>query len=152
MSDSSWLNDRLIIAAQTLLKRQFHNFGIEGFQCSLLGEKLKFKAVDQEMVQIIHTGSNHWCCISTLSCEKATINIYDSLSQFLPQQAIAQCASIVHTQSMTLSLSFHNVQKQNNGSTHVAVDYLQLLLVRLLAMVMTLLRRYMHKTKCEVIF
>ena len=117
MSDSSWLNDRLIIAAQTLLKRQFHNFGIEGFQCSLLGEKLKFKAVDQEMVQIIHTGSNHWCCISTLSCEKATINIYDSLSQFLPQQAIAQCASIVHTQSMTLSLSFHNVQKQNNGSS-----------------------------------
>ena len=116
MSDSSWLNDRLINAAQTLLKRQFHNSGVEGFQCSLLGQKLKFKAVDQEMVQIIHTGSNHWCCISTLSCEKATIDIYDSLSQFLPQQAIAQCASIVYTQSTTLSLSFHNVQKQNNGN------------------------------------
>ena len=61
----------MINAAQTLIKKKFHYSGIEDFECFR-------KTMDQEMVQTIHTGSNHWSCISPLFYEEAIINIYDS--------------------------------------------------------------------------
>ncbi len=48
------LSDRIITAALSLLKQQFPY--IDGFQCSLLGEKLTFIPISQNMpfVQIIY--------------------------------------------------------------------------------------------------
>ena len=56
LEDGEDLNDTIINAAQTLLKRQYPTMG--GFQNTLLGQHLQFKMQDAgvQSVQILHTG------------------------------------------------------------------------------------------------
>ena len=75
------LNDKVIDAAQTIMKKQFYDSPkINGFQSAIVKQNTKhFKKIDKEMVQILHRGSadsGHWCTISTLNCNVGTINVY----------------------------------------------------------------------------
>ena len=75
LSPTGWLNDRIINAAQTLLKKDM-NFTIE------FGE----------FIQIVHSPLNHWVTISTL-VQDLNISLYDSLySGGIPRLLQAQIA------------------------------------------------------------
>ena len=54
LSEGSELNDRLILAGQSLLSKQFPH--INGLQDTMLSNGLRFLPVDQDGVQILHTG------------------------------------------------------------------------------------------------
>ena len=38
-----------------------------------------FDIVNGEFIQILHSGGNHWVCVSSVGCEKDHVNLYDSL-------------------------------------------------------------------------
>ena len=55
------------------------NASIEGFQRPTLGLCRNFDVVGGEFVQLLHTGGNHWVCLSSIGCTKGYVNLYDSL-------------------------------------------------------------------------
>ena len=51
------------------------------------------------MVQILHSGGNHWITVSTIGVSTpATVRVYDSLNTPLPAHTKKQIASIVHVE------------------------------------------------------
>ena len=77
------LNDRIIDAAQIIMKNQFkHSPQINGFQPTIFKQNTKhFKKTNKDMLQILHrdsANSGHWFSVSTLNCDEGSINIYDS--------------------------------------------------------------------------
>lgn len=70
--NGSWLSDRHINYAQSLLKKQFPH--IDGWKDTLLVHK-KQKKIKQG-VQIIHSYGNHWIVASTLGCREDEIKIF----------------------------------------------------------------------------
>ena len=94
------LNDKVIDAAQTIMKKQFNDSPkINGFQSAIFKQKTKhFKKIDKEMVQILHRGSadsGHWFTISTLNCNVGTINVFDSVFNDMDKESKSQIASIL---------------------------------------------------------
>lgn len=75
LSPSDWLNDRLINAAQALLKQQF---SIGGLQDVLRGQTWAFEVERSEFVQILHDGGAHWLTISNIGSGNL-VKVYDSL-------------------------------------------------------------------------
>ena len=71
-----WLNCDIIHMAQVLL----HEIkpSIEGFQRPTLGPARNFDVVSAEFIQRLHTGNNHWVCISPIGCVPGYVNLYDS--------------------------------------------------------------------------
>lgn len=61
-----WLNCDIIQQAQVLLYNV--NPSIEGFQRPTLGPVRNFYVVTSECIQILHTGSDHWVCVSSIGC------------------------------------------------------------------------------------
>ena len=68
-----------------------------------------------EFVQIINT-SNHWVCLSTVSCRPGTINIYDSLFQRVSQIAIHHSCRMLMYDGDSILFINQKVQKQISGS------------------------------------
>ena len=54
LNDGSELNDKIIVAGQSLLSKQFPH--VKGFQDTLRANGLKFCPVQRDGVQILHTG------------------------------------------------------------------------------------------------
>ena len=77
LSPTGWLTGDMIQQAQVLLQKE--NSAIEGFQRPTLGPARNFNAVSGEFVQILHTGSDHWVCVSSIGCLPGHVNLYDSL-------------------------------------------------------------------------
>ena len=63
-SSTGWLDCVIIHQAQFLLKQL--NPNIEGFQCTTLGPVRNFDENGGEFIQILHTGGNHWVCVSSI--------------------------------------------------------------------------------------
>ena len=38
-----------------------------------------FSVVSGEFVQILHTGHDHWVCVSSVGCPPGTVKLFDSL-------------------------------------------------------------------------
>ncbi len=75
---NGWLNDSIIRFAQTILKKKCPSYG--GFQDTILGQVLKFKAEKKEFVRIRHNGEGHWLTISTVGVgNKGEVHVYDSM-------------------------------------------------------------------------
>ena len=57
---------------------------LEGFQRTTAGPVKKIKIISSEFVQIFHTGSQHWVCVSSIDVGRTPgfVNLYDS--QFVP--------------------------------------------------------------------
>ena len=76
------LDDRVILAAQNILKREFPE--VNGFQPSVLSKgDITFEAYKNNMVQILFKGSSkcgHWISISTLNLKPGCVNVYNSLN------------------------------------------------------------------------
>ena len=77
MSPHCWLDGAIIHSAQVLLQKI--NPLIEGFQRPTLGPVRNFSVVSGEFVQLLHTGQDHWVCISSVGCPPGTVKLFDSL-------------------------------------------------------------------------
>lgn len=84
---------------------------VGGLQDPLLGQNLSFKASEGELVQVLHSGGNHWLTVSTVGV-KATnvIRIYDSLGTSLPSQTRRQIANLMKTTENSITIEYANVQ------------------------------------------
>ena len=76
---SRWLNNRLIHAAQQLMKAGKNLLHVGLLQNPLLGQNLSFNVGGNEFVQILHSGGNHWVTVSTVGTQCPTVRVYDSL-------------------------------------------------------------------------
>ena len=112
LSPTGWLTGDIIQQAQVLLQKE--NWAIEGFQRPTLGPARNFNVVSGEFVQILHTGSNHWVCVSLISCLPGHVNLYDSLYHDAISQEVDQTNDLLS--GRLASLKFVSVQQQTNGS------------------------------------
>ena len=72
-----WFDGAIIHSTQVLLQKI--NPFIEGFQRPTLGPVRNFNVVSGEFVQLLHTGHNHWVCVSSIGCLPGTVRLFDSL-------------------------------------------------------------------------
>ena len=94
---------------------QKENSAIEGFQRPTLGPACNFNVVFGEFVQILHTGSNHWVCVSAIGCLPGHVNLYDSLYHDAISQEVEDQTNDLLSGRLA-SLQFVSVQQQTNGS------------------------------------
>ena len=73
----AWLNDKIIHAAQVLLKSQVPLVG--GLQEPCKGQVCSFDIERGEFVQILHDGHGHWLMVSTVGAKNGEVYIYDSM-------------------------------------------------------------------------
>ena len=66
IEEGKWLSDRVINAAQELLKSI--NTSIGGLQNALLAQNLQFTIERDRFVQILHVSGNHWITIANNGC------------------------------------------------------------------------------------
>ena len=118
-----WLNDKILDAAQSLLKRQSNMPGLESTLC---GQTLTYSIQTGEFVQILHTGSDHWVTISTIGTKHPTVNLYDSKYDYANNKLQAQVASILHTDKSEINLRYMIIK---NSLDLPIVDYFPLLML-----------------------
>eukprot|EP00112_Aurelia_sp_Birch-Aquarium-sp1_P001202 Seg1123.4 transcript_id=Seg1123.4/GoldUCD/mRNA.D3Y31 product="hypothetical protein" protein_id=Seg1123.4/GoldUCD/D3Y31 len=112
-SRTGWLDCTIIHEAQRILKNI--NPLTEGFQRPTLGPCKNFDLVTSEFIPILHTGGNHWVCISSIGCQKGFVNVYGSLFNSVINEDIEeQCKNLLGDDFQKLSVV--PVQQQNNGS------------------------------------
>ena len=90
-SPTGWLDCDIIQQAQVL--QQLENAAIDGFQQPTRGRVRNFDVVSSEFVQILHTGNNHWVCISFVGWLRGYVNLYDSLYDSVLSQEIEEQAN-----------------------------------------------------------
>ena len=113
LDPNGWLHSSIIQKAQVLLKKV--NPLVEGFQKPTLGPVRNFDVVSGEFVQILHTGRDHWVCISSIGCLAGQVNLYDSLyNDVILQEVVDQAKDLVARD--LISLNYVPTQQQNNGS------------------------------------
>ena len=109
-----WLNDRLIHAAQQLMRADKVSLPVGSLQNPLLGQNLSFNVACDESVQILLSGGNHWVTVSTVGTQHPTVRVYDSLHNSLPDSTKEQIASLLSTNEREITLEYANLQKQPN--------------------------------------
>ena len=77
IKNNEMLTDLSINVAQKLLKHQFKLE--EGFQDTILGQKLMFSEESGKFVQILHNGCYHWVMVTNFNCGENEVDYYDSL-------------------------------------------------------------------------
>ena len=113
LSPTGWLDCAIIQQAQVLLKEV--NPLIEGFQRTTLGPVSNFNVMSGEFIQILHTGAQHWVCISTIGCSTGYVNLYDSMfHEVIGVEVEEQVTSLLH--DSYLGINNVSVQQQQNGS------------------------------------
>ena len=100
MSPHGWLDDKIIHSAQVLLQEITPL--IEGFQQPTLGPVWDFSVVSGKFVQILHTGQNHWVCVSSVWCIAGRLTLFGSLYYDIISQEV---------EDQVRNLLAHNFQK-----------------------------------------
>ena len=73
---TGWLNDKIISAAQCLLKNESN---AEGLEESTAGLAYSFKLKKGEYLRILFNGTNHWTLVSNIQAQdKNDVYVYDS--------------------------------------------------------------------------
>ena len=109
--EGKWLNDCHIHASQQLIKLDPDLQHIRGLQDPIYGQSVHFDVVHEEMVQILHSGGNHWITVSTIgSTSPSTVRVYDSLGKALPLDTKKQVAAILHSPEKEIKFEYANVQ------------------------------------------
>ena len=114
INDSSgWLTCDIVQAVQVLLQEE--NPLLEGLQRPTLGRVQNFDVVSGEFIQILHTGSDHWVCISSIGCLPGKVHLYDSLFHDVISQEIEEQTNDLLGGNL-VELQFVPVQQQTNNS------------------------------------
>ena len=100
-----WLNDKLIHAAQQLMRADKVSLPVGLLQNPLLGQNLSFNVACDESVQILLSGGNHWVTVSPVGTHNPTVRVYDSLHNSLPDSTKEQIASLLVLMKERLHLS-----------------------------------------------
>ena len=66
-------------------------------------------------MQLLHTGSDHWVCISSIGCVPGDVNLYDSLYHDAISQEVEEQADDLLGGSL-VALNYVPVQQQTNGA------------------------------------
>ena len=105
-------------ASQFLIKKQFPEIG--GLNNTLIFKKLgliqQFK--DSANLQIVHVAGavGHWIVLSTIGCDKGTINVFDSLYPTVNDETETIIAQLVFSTSANITINMMNIAKQQ-GTT-----------------------------------
>lgn len=110
---TGWLDCDIIQRAHVLLHEV--NPHIQGLQRPTLGPVKNFDVVTGEFIQILHTGKDHWVCISSIGCLGGLVHLYDSLFHEVIRQKVEDQAKDLLADSF-VNLINVPVQQQNNGS------------------------------------
>ena len=114
--EGKWLSDRVINAAQELLKSISTSIG--GLQNALLAQNLQFTIERDRFVQILHVSGNHWITIANNGCTGGEIKVYDSMGHSdLPEETKQQVAALIFTSVNKITLTFQTVQRQQDSSS-----------------------------------
>ena len=119
---SAWLNDGIILAAQSLLRDQTKTkiFGWQSTQCSKIDGLFNVVPPNSPFVQILHTGGCHWVATSNVDvreggCYTDVIGIYDSgPSCYIHSEIIKSVCSFYKCPFDVLRLDIMNVVAQPN--------------------------------------
>ena len=111
ISKDSWLNDNLMDAAQKLICQEIGT--PLTFQTVLNSQKKDvepYEAVNQEHIQLLHDGRNHWILSF---CSNGRVQVCDSLNKFLTRSSRKAIKSLYKNFfTGTEIISFIEVQKQ----------------------------------------
>ena len=111
LSETAWLTDTIIDAAQSLLKSMTP---ADGFQPVGLGQTLMFEIQTGEFIQILHCRSGHWLTVSTIGAQHpAEVLVYDSLYPCASSDIKRQIAALLATSASTITLKYIDVQMQS---------------------------------------
>ena len=110
---SGWLTCDIVQAVQVLLQEV--NPLLEGLQRPTLGCVRNFDAVSGEFLQILHTGSDHWVCVSSIGCLPGKVHLYDSLFHGVISEEIEEQTNDLLGGNL-VELQFVPVQQQTNNS------------------------------------
>ena len=117
---AGWLNDTIIDASMSLLKKQFPVTG--GLQSCLLAQRPCYSTPMHPFVQILNLDPRgrgiHWVAISNFHCKPGTVKIYDSAHYNRVSVHVEKCiAQLANTQdSNRLTLEWMECDKQRNNS------------------------------------
>ena len=114
INPTGWLDCDIIQRAHVLL--QAENPAIAGFQRPTLGPVRNFDVVSGEFVQILHTGNDHWMCVSSIGCVPGYVSLFDSLchDSVIIQEVEEQTNDLIGGRLIVLDPK--PVQQQSNGS------------------------------------
>ena len=110
LDQSGCLKCDIIHRAQVLLHEA--NPSIEGLQGPTLGPVRNFDVVSGEFIQLLHTGSDHWVCISSIGCLARHVKLYDSLYPDIINQEVEEQAKDLLGGSL-ISINFAPVQQHS---------------------------------------
>ena len=74
---------------------------------------LAFDVMQGEFVQVLHTGQAHWVTISTIGCQQAEVDVFDSMfteTKEMNEELQSQIASLLHTDQNVITVRYvtHN--------------------------------------------
>ncbi len=111
LESNSWLDDEIVKATQTLLKRTYP--AVEGLQPPSLGEQFGIEPQPFEFVQVLNDHGKHWITVFTIGCEASSINVFDSLHGKLSPHTERLVADILQSQDCAIRVNCINVQWQS---------------------------------------
>ena len=110
-----WLDDKVVHAAQTLLKKTYPH--IEGLQNPLLAQTLEFETCRGRFVQVLNVSEAHWITVSNINCKPGVIAVYDSKTKsHVPSLTKKHIAAMVSSNEKKFTLTTQNVQQQRGSN------------------------------------
>lgn len=113
-SQTTWLTDTIIDAAQKLLKQKV--WLKNGFQDVCCGRTYAFDIESSEFTQVLHTGHGHWITVSTIGTQEAEALTYDSMHPSISSSDKRQSAALLATNHNKITLKNMDVQMQSGPS------------------------------------
>ena len=113
LSQTAWLTDSIIDAAQNLLKKMVPVPGLESVSCGLT---MTYSVQPGDFIQILNTGNGHWVTTSTIGTTHPTVQVYDSLYSSAGTRLKAQIAALLATEQPELVLNFMDVPVQSGSN------------------------------------
>ena len=115
-SNSEWLNDTIVNAGQTLIRKRFPSTC--GLQDVGLSRTLAFQPETKQFIQVLNCRDSHWVCASNIGCKPNVIKIYDSMrTGDLSSSTKDDIATILQCTEKRIFLLFPEVQQQKDGSS-----------------------------------
>ena len=122
LESSEWLNDNIVFASQTLLKRQSEGkiFGWRSTQCSKMKKFPPLPRRNCKYIQLLNVNKTHWIVASNISVQERSyyadsVCIYDSLFDSVSLAVKTDICSFVLPVADALIFDLMNIQGQPNG-------------------------------------